>query len=75
MKYNEKLWQYTKTIKAFEQFDSFRTLIYYGKLRYNGKNDGTMEQNYGTIEKIKVVCRKLWNFDFLWIKLWYYSKL
>ena len=34
-----------------------------------------MEQNYGTIEKIKVVCRKLWNFDLLWIKLWYYSKL
>ena len=30
-----------------------------------------MEQNYtinDTIEKIKVLCRKLWNFDLLWIK-------
>ena len=27
------------------------------------------------MEKIMVLYRKLWNFDLLWKKLWYYSKL
>ena len=48
--------------RSFEQTYSFRTLIYHGK-------------NYGTMEKTMVLYRKLWNFDLLWKKLWYYNKL
>ena len=29
---------------------------------------------FGTTEKTMVLYRKLWNFDLLWIKLWYYGK-
>ena len=39
-----------KIIVVFEQINSFRTLIYYGKLWYYGKNyNGTMEKKYGTV--------------------------
>mgnify|MGYP003691677411 CR=1 FL=1 len=31
-------------------------------------------KNYGTIEKTVVLYQKLWNFDLLWKKLWYYGK-
>ena len=31
-------------------------------------------KNYGTIEKTVVLYQKLWNFDLLWKKLWYYEK-
>ena len=33
-----------------------------------------MEKNYGTMEKTMVLYRKLWNFDLIWKKLWYYGK-
>ena len=29
-----------------------------------------MGKNYGTMKKTMVLYRKLWNFDFLWKKLW-----
>ena len=37
--------------KDFKQNYIFKTLIYYGKLWYFGKNYGTMVQNCGTIPK------------------------
>ena len=33
-----------------------------------------LRKNYGTMEKTMVLYQKLWNFDLLWKKLWYYGK-
>ena len=30
--------------------------------------------NYGTMEKIMVLYRKLWNFDLQWKKLWNFTE-
>ena len=30
---------------------------------------------YGTMEKTMKLYLKLWNFDLLWNKLWYYGKI
>ena len=57
---------YQKKI-SFEQTYSLRTLIYYGKTM-------VLWKNYGTIPKTMVLYRKLWNFNLLWNKLWYYGK-
>ena len=54
------------------------------ELWFTMENYGTMEmtmvlwkKNYArpTMEKIMKPYRKLWNFDLLWKKLWYFSKL
>ena len=60
MEINQNIW-------SFEQTYRLRTLIYYGKIM-------VLWQNYGTMEKTMVLYRKLWNFDLLWKKLWYYGK-
>ena len=39
------------------------------------KSYGTLEKkNYGTLGKNMILYRKLWNFDLLRKKLWYYGK-